>query len=130
MSEQQTPVYYDDELDENFEDDLAADLNVTNMKNTIQSFENPKGLDEINEISPINLDGKRIDDNAINTLLEQLKAMPRKEVKDILKKIKQEKEHDNTKNDFSSVSVDHKEDANKRLKNKLRDMRNSRKTKK
>ena len=130
VSESEQQVCYDDELDENFEEELASNLKITEMKQTIKSFESPKGLDEIVEPSSICLDGKKIDDNATNALLEQFRTMPRKDLRNILKKLKKEKEYDNTKNDFSSVSVEHKEDASHRLKIKLNDMRKARRTKK
>jgi hypothetical protein len=121
-------VQYDDELDENFEDDLPDNMKISEMKQTVKSFENPKGLDEIQTPSSINFDGKRIDDNTTNALLEQFRSMPRKDLMKILQRVKKEKEYDNTKNDFSSVSPEHKQDASQRLRMKLNDMKKARKS--
>lgn len=123
-------VHYDDELDEDFEEELANELSLPDMKKTIQSFEKPKSLDEIEAPSPFNLEGKHLDEPNLSALLEQLKKMPKEDINSLLKNLKQEKEYDNTKHDFSSVSEDHKEDAKARLKNKLKAMSNGRKTKK
>jgi hypothetical protein len=118
---------YDDELDENFETELSKHATEKQLENTLESFENPKGIEDSNDASMPN--GLQMDPKEIEKLQKKLMNMPRDKLMSVIRNISQKTDLNLGNNDFRSVNGDHREDAKKRLRQKLEQKRLARKPK-
>lgn len=121
------PVVYDDELDENFEDNFAKTATTAEMKTTLESFDNPLGLEESPE-SPV-MGGPQLDQKEIERFRKQVMNMPKNELMKFFRNIATQNNLGLGDNNFRSVSGDHRNDIKNKLRQKLNQRNMARKPK-
>jgi hypothetical protein len=118
---------YNDELDEDFEDELAKKTSIEQLERTVESFDQPEGLEDSKE-SPV-LNGPQVDLRELERLKDKINKMPRDKLQEFLKSMALANKVELGKNDFSAVSDDHRKDASKSLKEKIAEKQLKRKSK-
>jgi len=111
------PVVYDDELDEKFEDSFAKTATTAEMKTTLESFDNPLGLEESPE-SPV-LAGPQLDQKEVERFRKQIMNMPKNELMNFFRNIATQNNLGLGENNFRSVTGDHRNDIKNKLRQKL-----------
>ena len=122
-STQGVPDTYDDELDEDFEEDLAKRSTLNELSKTLESFENPKGLeDEMPKESPL-LDGPQINQKDIDKLYKKAtNGMSKAQLNLLLANLQKNNNFGlGDKDNLSSVSDDHKRFIRTATKNSSRE---------
>jgi hypothetical protein len=116
-SDESAPVVYDDELDENFEDNFEKTATTSEMKTTLNSFDNPLGLEESPESSV--MDGPQLDQKEIERFRKQVMNMPKNELTKLFQNIATQNNLGLGENNFRSVNGDHRNDIKNKLRQKL-----------
>lgn len=109
-------MHYNDELDEEFEEKINKKITEQEFEQTINSFELPKGLEEMpNSILP---NGPDMDQKDIDALRQRIQSMPANKIQELMANLSMNN-FGLGNNKFSSVSDDHRIDARERLRQKL-----------
>jgi hypothetical protein len=112
--QKQEDVQYDDELDEDFVEKLAEKSTAEHLQTTLDSFENPHGLETAKDSSL--MDGPQIDLKDINNLKKKMESMPHSERMALLADILKNNNFGlGAKENLSKVSGDRLTDASARL---------------
>lgn len=127
---------HDDELNEDFEDELDEELTPKELEATVKSFEEPKGL-ENSDVAPIangpqnfNLNSAKIKE--FQNRMQGMKPEDRKAMNELMQILGQNKNinlNPNNQNDFSHTNESHRLDSITRLHTILAHKQNGRKTK-
>ena len=126
--QQQEDVQYDDELDEDFVEKLAKKSTTEQLQTTLDSFENPQGLENAKDSSL--MDGPQIDLKDINNLKKKMESMPHSERMALLADILKNNNFGlGAKENLSKVSGDHLIDASARLRTAIARKGSQRKSK-
>lgn len=110
-------IEYDDELDDDFEDTLDK-TPAPEYEKILESFENPKGLEE-DPNSGVNA-GPSLGSDEIEKLHKYLKNQPTQVVDQLMKNMTQAKDNGLGNTNFRHVSSEHKTDSAARLKAALK----------
>jgi hypothetical protein len=107
-------IQYDDELDEDFVEKLAEKSTTEQLQTTLDSFDNPQGLETAKDSSL--MDGPQIDLKDINNLKKKMESMPHSERMALLASILKNNNFGlGAKENLSKVTGDHLIDASARL---------------
>lgn len=117
---------FDDELDENFVEDVSKKLSVEELEKTAESFENPKGLDETpgSGVSA----GPDIDPEQLKKFQDYVKTLPRDKLMSLFSNMSG-KDYGLGENDLAAVSGDRRTQLKRRLRAQQNERRGSRQTK-
>jgi hypothetical protein len=119
---------FDDELDENFEEDVVKNNTSKTLKPIVESFDNPKGLEDcVNDMPMFNDD----------TMKKYIQSMPREKLEQLYKSMmagggmdalqKEKIPKDFGKQDFASVADDHRLSVRDKLRKRLEEKQVKRK---
>lgn len=121
-------VQYDDELDEDFEEQLVKTSTSDELQKTLDSFEDPKGIEESESSNLLN--GPQMNTDFLENLKKNMNSKQRTQFQKMLANVvAQEKFGLGTNPNLSTVSEEHKTDSAKRLRQILAEKRFGRKSK-
>ena len=118
---------YDDELDETFESKLVADATESELNKTLNSFEIPRGIEDMDDSNVTN--GPQIDKKEIDKLWKHMASLPREKQMEMLQNILSQEKFGLGDNNFSRASADRVGDTKTRLRAKIAQKQISRKPK-
>jgi hypothetical protein len=119
-------VVFDDELDEDFVDNVSK-TSKNDLNKIVDSFDNPKGVEE--EDNNNLTFGPDLDPEQIEKMRKHMQSLPRDQLMALLSNMVQQKDFGLGENDFSAVSGSRRDDARSRLQAKLQQQRNARQPK-
>lgn len=122
----QKKAVFDDELDEDFVDNISK-TPINELEKISASFENPKGVEE-DPNSNLSF-GPDIDPVKLEELRKQVLTLPKDQLMALMSNMMNKKDYGLGGNDFSAVNGDHCDDIKNRLRFKLEQKRNARQTK-
>lgn len=121
-----TQPIYDDELDENFIDDVSK-TSANELQNISDSFANPQGVED--DATTNVTAGPDIDPEELEKLFKHMESLPRDQLMSLLTNMRNQKDFGLGENDLRSVSENHREDLRNRLRSRVDQKRNARQPK-